>query len=58
MNSIFRSVSVNGRSGIIAAQNGGKGAEATHVFVLFDGDDASESMANWFDVSTVEIANA
>ncbi|UUG69553.1 hypothetical protein SEA_SHAM_253 [Streptomyces phage Sham] len=49
----MRKCTVNGRSGIIAAQNGGKDVPATRVFVLFDGDDSAESSADWFDVHAV-----
>lgn len=49
----MRTCTVNGRTGIIAAQNGGKDVPATRVFVLFDGDNAAESAADWFDVHAV-----
>jgi hypothetical protein len=49
----MRTATVNGRSGIIVAQNGGKDVPATRVFVLFNDDDANESAADWFDVHAV-----
>ncbi|AXH49375.1 hypothetical protein HWB76_gp025 [Streptomyces phage Blueeyedbeauty] len=49
----MRTATVNGRPGIIVAQNGGKDVPATRVFVLFDGDDSAESSAGWFDVHSV-----
>lgn len=49
----MRTAMVNGRTGIIVAQNGGKDVPATRVFVLFDGDDVNESAAGWFDVHAV-----
>lgn len=49
----MRTCTVNGRTGIIAAQNGKSGVPATQVFVLFDGDDSAESGAAWFPVSAV-----
>lgn len=48
----MRLCSVNGRSGIIAAQDGKAGVPATKVFVLFD-DDVNDSDAGWFPVHSV-----
>lgn len=49
----MRTCTVNGRPGIIAAQNGKVGVPATQVFVLFDDNRPTESDAGWFDVHTV-----
>lgn len=49
----MRSCTINGRTGIIAAQNGKAGTPATQVFVLFNDDDVNESSAGWFDVHAV-----
>ena len=49
----MRMCSVNGRTGIICAQNGGKDVPATRVFVLFDDDDVNEGSADWFPVHSV-----
>lgn len=50
----MRTCTVNGRTGIIAAQNGKAGVPATRVFVLFDDDRANgDAAADWFDVSAV-----
>jgi hypothetical protein len=50
----MRTCTVNGRTGIIAAQNGGKDVPATRVFVLFDDDRANgDASADWFDVHAV-----
>lgn len=49
----MRTCTVNGRTGLICAQDGGKGVPATKVFVLFDGDDVNESGADWFPVHSV-----
>lgn len=49
----MRKCSVNGRPGLICAQDGKAGMPATRVFVLFDGDDSAESSADWFPVASV-----
>lgn len=49
----MRKCSVNGRPGLICAQDGGAGKPAKRVFVLFDGDDVNESLADWFPVTSV-----
>jgi len=49
----MRTCTVNGRTGIITAQNGKSGVPATQVFVLFDDNRPTESDAAWFDVSAV-----
>ena len=49
----MRTCSVNGRPGLICAQDGKAGTPATRVFVLFDGDDVNESEAGWFPVHSV-----
>jgi hypothetical protein len=49
----MRTCTVNGRTGIIAAQNGKSGVPATRVFVLFDDNRGSESDADWFPVASV-----
>jgi hypothetical protein len=49
----MRTCTVNGRTGIIAAQNGKAGTVPTRVFVLFDGDAPNEPNADWFDYSAV-----
>jgi hypothetical protein len=49
----MRTVTVNGVSGILAAR--GMGNNAGKVFVLFDGDNASESLARWVSVDDVTV---
>lgn len=49
----MRTVTVNGKSGIIAAR--GKGPNDGSVFVLFDGDNASEDNARWVSVESVTV---
>lgn len=49
----MRTVTVDGKSGIIAAR--GMGPNDGNVFVLFDGDNASESLARWVSVESVTV---
>ncbi|AXH68940.1 hypothetical protein SEA_COMRADE_257 [Streptomyces phage Comrade] len=49
----MRTVTVNGKSGIIAAR--GMGPNEGSVFVLFDGDDSAESGAGWVSVESVTV---
>jgi hypothetical protein len=49
----MRTVTVNGASGIIVAR--GMANNAGKVFVLFDGDNVSESLADWVDVDNVTV---
>lgn len=49
----MRSCTINGRTGLITAQDGKAGVPATQVFVLFDDNRPSESDAAWFPVHSV-----
>lgn len=49
----MRTVTVGNESGIIAAR--GSGPNDGSVFVLFDGDNASESGARWVSVESVTV---
>lgn len=49
----MRTVTVNGKSGIIAGR--GMGPNEGSVFVLFDGDDSAESGAGWVSVESVTV---
>ena len=49
----MRTATVNGRTGIIVAQNGGMSGPTTRVFVLFDDNRPTESDAAWFNVHAV-----
>lgn len=49
----MRTASVNGRTGFVVAR--GMGPNDGKVFVLFDGDNASESAAGWFSVESVTV---
>lgn len=53
MNVTIRRVSVSGRSGIAAGRRFNKDGSVSRVFVLFDGDDVSESSADWFAADSV-----
>ncbi len=53
----IRRVTVSGRPGIAAGRRFNKDGSLARTFVLFDGDDSSESSADWFpadDVAFVE----
>ncbi|QZE11363.1 hypothetical protein SEA_PHREDRICK_267 [Streptomyces phage Phredrick] len=49
----MRTVTVDGRSGIIAAR--GMGPNDGNVFVLFDGDGTAEESARWVSVESVMV---
>jgi hypothetical protein len=49
----MRTVTVDGKSGIIAAR--GMGPNDGSVFVLFDGDGTAEESARWVSVETVTV---
>ncbi len=49
----IRRVSVSGREGIATGRRFNKDGSVSRVFVLFDGDDASESAADWFPADSV-----
>ncbi|QIN94780.1 hypothetical protein PP460_gp022 [Streptomyces phage Muntaha] len=54
----IRRVTVSGRSGIAAGRRFNKDGSVSKVFVLFDGDNAAESSADWFPADSVAFVSS